>query len=284
MNQYLRARLYVVVATTGALVLLAGGMVFGAIPDREELITGCYGTRTGDLRVIDAEVGNECRSSEMAISWNQRGLAGDPGPAGADGAVGPEGAVGPDGPQGPSGVDGNDGIPGPVGPVGPTGVDGPRGEPGAAGTDGVAGPPGEAGPQGMEGPEGEPGADGPAGVPGADGQDGAHPVAWASVSNTGSILAGQNLALFATPGAGVYCFDLQASASIQYITVLARNAYGAGGDQGAINPIAIPYVILGSNAGMPSHYRCPAGYEDFHVNFVTYIGSLTASHFYVVVH
>lgn len=92
------------------------------------VIRGCYYPHVGYVRIL--AVGQNCRSGETALQWNQtgptgltglQGLPGDtgttgvPGPAGTDGAAGPAGSAGPPGPAGP---DGPAGATGPTGPAG----------------------------------------------------------------------------------------------------------------------------------------------------------------------
>jgi hypothetical protein len=76
-----------------ATAMLAGaaGVALATIPGSTGVINGCYEKRTGILRVIDAEAGKTCLSFETPISWNQRGLKGDPGATGARGERGPAG-------------------------------------------------------------------------------------------------------------------------------------------------------------------------------------------------
>ena len=78
-------------AAAGALAatVLTGGIAWAAIPT-SDVIDGCYQKIEGQLRVIDP-ASDACRDSEIAISWNQRGLKGDkgdPGKPGRDGADG----------------------------------------------------------------------------------------------------------------------------------------------------------------------------------------------------
>ena len=80
-----------------ALVASAGGIAYAAIPGAGGTITGCYKTN-GSLRVIDAEAGQTCTSSEQQLTWNQTG------PQGPEGPQGPTGPTGPPGPPGPSGA------------------------------------------------------------------------------------------------------------------------------------------------------------------------------------
>lgn len=120
--------------TTGSIVLVAGGVAAATIPGADGTITGCYGSRTGVLRVVDAS--QRCLTGEQRLQWNRTG---PPGP------VGERGATGPAGPQGPAGE---------PGATGPAGEAGPRGEPGPSGSAGVQGERGPAGPQGVPGPAG----------------------------------------------------------------------------------------------------------------------------------
>ena len=80
------------------LALLVGGAVFGIasvvqadIPD-SGVIHGCYGKpgtpQKGQLRVVDASQGEQCRFNENALDWNQAGATG------ATGATGPTGPTG----------------------------------------------------------------------------------------------------------------------------------------------------------------------------------------------
>jgi hypothetical protein len=78
-----------------------------AIPDTGGVVRGCYAKANGQLRVVDRT--SDCRSSERALSWNQRGAAGPQGAKGKTGAQGPTGtpgAPGPTGQQGPPGTSG----------------------------------------------------------------------------------------------------------------------------------------------------------------------------------
>ena len=96
----------------GAAALLAVAAVAGAaIPDLDDgEIHACYQKNNGQLRVIDAEAGDGCRPSELALVWNQEGVQGPSGPAGPSGPSGPSG---PAGATGPSGASGPSGAPGP---------------------------------------------------------------------------------------------------------------------------------------------------------------------------
>jgi hypothetical protein len=93
----------------GALCAAAfgGGVAFAVIPASSGLISACYQSINGQLRVIDREAGQSCLPSEVPLAWNQ---VGPQGPAGATGATGPAGPSGPPGAAGPAG------------PAGPAGV------------------------------------------------------------------------------------------------------------------------------------------------------------------
>jgi len=142
-------------ATT--IITVLGLVVVTAMSTQAEdnVIFACYHKNNGKIRIVEGP--NDCRSSEMFISWNLVGRAGPPGP---------EGPPGPPGPPGPKGDTGEQGIAGPPGPTGPQGPPGEKGEPGEVGPQGPVGPPGERGPEGPPGPQGLQGGMGPAGPAG----------------------------------------------------------------------------------------------------------------------
>jgi type VI secretion system secreted protein Hcp len=79
-----------------AVVLAVAGVAVASIPNADNVISGCYNTGSGALRVIDTS-SSQCSSKETAISWNQQGAPGtpgQPGTAGAPGAAGPQGNPG----------------------------------------------------------------------------------------------------------------------------------------------------------------------------------------------
>jgi hypothetical protein len=82
-------------------ICAAGGVAYAAIPSSNGVISGCYAKQSGDLRVIDADAGKTCLSSELPISWNQRGPTGPPGAKGDKGDPGPQGLPGEKGDPGP---------------------------------------------------------------------------------------------------------------------------------------------------------------------------------------
>ncbi len=75
-----RRRMFVY-AVAAAVLALAGGIAYAAIPDSSGVIHGCFKTGSGDLRVIDPST-TSCLPSETAISWNQMGPQGPPGVSG----------------------------------------------------------------------------------------------------------------------------------------------------------------------------------------------------------
>jgi hypothetical protein len=107
------------------LTLLAAAPAGGAVAltrvphdDASAVIQACV-RKDGRLRVVARPT--DCRRAEHAISWNESGPRGEPGPPGPAGADGPPGAAGAQGPPGP---------PGPAGPQGERGPQGPKGDPG----------------------------------------------------------------------------------------------------------------------------------------------------------
>ena len=90
-----RSRLGSASAVAGSLLILSGAIALASIPDSSG-IHGCFMTANGQLRVIDPAT-DSCRPSETAITWNQTGPQGLPGPAGPVGPQGPQGPAGPAG-------------------------------------------------------------------------------------------------------------------------------------------------------------------------------------------
>ena len=101
-------------AAVGIAALVAGAVAYGAIPNSEGTISGCFVTKDGTLRVIDPTAGETCDPKrETPLSWNRTGLQGVPGTIGAAGPPGPagtQGAPGPEGPVGPSNAYTNYGV------------------------------------------------------------------------------------------------------------------------------------------------------------------------------
>lgn len=114
-----------VIAGTAALALAMGGTAYAAIPHSATgVITGCYQTLLGNLRVIDTQAGQRCNLLEKQLDWNQTGAPGPKGDTGAAGPAGPLGPAGALGPQGPTGATGPAGATGAAGPTGPPGISG----------------------------------------------------------------------------------------------------------------------------------------------------------------
>jgi hypothetical protein len=112
-----RPRGIFVVAGTIAVLAVAAGVAYAAIPDSGGVIHGCYNRSNGQLRVIDPGAGESCKTPESVLDWNQTGPAGAAGPAGPPGPAGP---AGPAGSIGPAGATGATGATGPAGPSGAT--------------------------------------------------------------------------------------------------------------------------------------------------------------------
>ena len=82
-----------------ALLGLAGGVAYAAIPDAGSVYTACMLKNVGTIRLIDPSLPSSsllshCTSLETQITWNQVGQIGPqgpPGPAGRDGADGKDG-------------------------------------------------------------------------------------------------------------------------------------------------------------------------------------------------
>jgi hypothetical protein len=53
-----------------ALLLATSGAAVAAIPSADGTIPGCRDNRSGQLRVIDAQASQTCRSTETPLSWN----------------------------------------------------------------------------------------------------------------------------------------------------------------------------------------------------------------------
>jgi hypothetical protein len=90
MNQIFKAG-----AIVAAVVLTGAAAATASVPDAGGVIRGCYDKSSGAVRVIDTAKTTTCKSSEKALSWEQRGPQANQGPAGPAGAgVAPETRVG----------------------------------------------------------------------------------------------------------------------------------------------------------------------------------------------
>jgi len=72
-----------IVPAAVVLVVAASTVALASIPDSNGVIHGCRNKATGVLRVIDSDAGQQCLSVEAALTWNQTGPQGPPGPGGA---------------------------------------------------------------------------------------------------------------------------------------------------------------------------------------------------------
>ncbi len=104
-------------------VVAAGAFAITNIGANGGEIVGCVKRSTGNVRIVDEA--SRCKApSEYAITWNQTGVQGEPGPSGVPGQPGPSGgpgaagATGVPGEPGPSGVPGNVALAGQVCPPG----------------------------------------------------------------------------------------------------------------------------------------------------------------------
>lgn len=206
------SRKRVIIITATAALSTAGGVAYAAIPSSvTSNISGCYTTTGGALRVIDAQAGVTCKSTETAIKWSSQTLTtrgtwssatnylvndvvalngssyvarlanknvSPPNTTNwlllaSKGATGTTGATGPAGPAGGQGATGATGASGPTGPTGPKGDTGANGPAGPAGGTGATGPKGDTGATGATGATGPKGDSGPTGPKGDTGATGA---------------------------------------------------------------------------------------------------------------
>lgn len=59
--------------------LTGSGLVVASIPDSAGEITACVTTRSGAVRIIDAEAGQVCRRGEQVLAWDEGGSTGGSG-------------------------------------------------------------------------------------------------------------------------------------------------------------------------------------------------------------
>jgi hypothetical protein len=79
----MRLRTLLVAGTATAALATLVGDAAASIPDSNGHIHGCYLAKSGFLRVIDTDAGQACLKNEVALTWNQAGTQGPPGPSGA---------------------------------------------------------------------------------------------------------------------------------------------------------------------------------------------------------
>jgi hypothetical protein len=115
-TRYTSPRRLLAAAVVVIALCVSGGVALATIPSSTGVISGCYVkdglTGAGKVRVIDAQAGKTCNSTENPLSWNKQGPRG---PQGLTGPAGPTGPVGPVGPPGPQGAQGLQGFQGPAG-------------------------------------------------------------------------------------------------------------------------------------------------------------------------
>jgi len=124
---------YSTVVSTLALFFAVGGGAYAAASISGGVVNGCYQKQTGVLSVITGK--QKCKKTEVALSWDQKGVAGDPGANGINGGTGATGATGAIGNVGNTGNTGATGNTGGVGATGSTGTTGSTGATGANFTD-----------------------------------------------------------------------------------------------------------------------------------------------------
>jgi hypothetical protein len=111
---------------------LFGVAAIGVVADTAVVYNGCQNLYTGTVRLLPSSLpapyNTSCNTSatnplltEQAITWNQVGPQGIPGPQGQKGDTG---VAGPAGSTGATGATGSDGTVGPQGPQGPAGPPG----------------------------------------------------------------------------------------------------------------------------------------------------------------
>jgi Putative metal-binding motif len=108
LEERMRKRHWLALAAAAALAAMTGTAwatgTIASIAGPDGTINGCYKAETdkagqkGELRLVAA--GEQCKSNELAIQWNQQGPKGDRGEQGVQGIRGPEGPEGPEGPAG----------------------------------------------------------------------------------------------------------------------------------------------------------------------------------------
>jgi hypothetical protein len=87
---------YWIAIGVAAVVVIAAGVGYAAIPDNNGVIHACMLKATGTIRLIDTSLGSQslrghCTALETEVSWSQQGPKGDPG---LQGAAGPRGDPG----------------------------------------------------------------------------------------------------------------------------------------------------------------------------------------------
>lgn len=68
MDSRTRGSRIVLLTLATVLVVAAVGVAYATVPGSDGTVQACYSDATGQLRVIDAEAGDSCRSNETAIA------------------------------------------------------------------------------------------------------------------------------------------------------------------------------------------------------------------------
>ena len=79
-TRYASPRRLVAAAVVVIALFVCGGVALATIPGSNGVISGCYVkdgySGAGKVRVIDAQAGKTCNSTENALSWNKQGPRG----------------------------------------------------------------------------------------------------------------------------------------------------------------------------------------------------------------
>ena len=88
MKARLKKRTLLVLGAVAALLAIAAGVSYAAIPAQDGTISSCTQKVAGIryLRLIDVDKGETCKSTEQVLSWNKQGPAGAPGSPGSGNA------------------------------------------------------------------------------------------------------------------------------------------------------------------------------------------------------
>ena len=93
---------YLAVLTIAGGVTMAVATLAGSQGNGPVVIYACVQKSSQQVRIVESP--NQCRSTEIAVSWSG---AGEPGPQGPEGPAGPQGPAGEQGPEGPAGPAGS---------------------------------------------------------------------------------------------------------------------------------------------------------------------------------
>jgi len=71
--------------TAGAVVVALAGIAKATDSPSDNVIRACYHSKTGALRILDADATDSCGKHETRLDWNLQGVPGLPGAAGVSG-------------------------------------------------------------------------------------------------------------------------------------------------------------------------------------------------------